>query len=121
MQPEIHEYFDNVAKKYNIHKHVRFQSQVESATWEDASGTWLVTIRDFQSSQLIHRRCKILISAVGALSVPKKCELPGVASFQGRVFHTAEWDHSFDWKNKEMVIIGTPSYIELQKNEIKII
>ncbi|KAH6898028.1 hypothetical protein B0T10DRAFT_525456 [Thelonectria olida] len=106
MQPEIHEYFDNVAKKYNVHKHVRFQSQVESATWEDASGTWLVTIRDFQSSQLIHRRCKILVSAVGALSVPKKCELPGAASFRGLMFHTAEWDHSFDWKDKEVVIIG---------------
>lgn len=106
MQPEIHDYFDGVAKKYDIHKHVQHLKVVESATWEDGSGTWLVTIRDLKSKQLFHRRCKILISAVGALSVPKKCDLPGVASFQGPIFHTAEWNHEFNWKDKEMVVIG---------------
>ncbi|KAI5465265.1 hypothetical protein BGZ63DRAFT_410936 [Mariannaea sp. PMI_226] len=106
MQPEIYQYFDNVAKKYDVHKHVRFRNVVEVAKWEEQSGTWLVAIKDVQTGKITERRCKILISAVGALSVPKSCDLPGADKFKGRVFHTAQWDHSFNWKNKELVIIG---------------
>jgi cation diffusion facilitator CzcD-associated flavoprotein CzcO len=40
------------------------------------------------------------------LSVPKKCDITGATSFTGKMFHTAEWDHSFDWKNKQVVVIG---------------
>ncbi|KAK7429123.1 hypothetical protein QQZ08_004338 [Neonectria magnoliae] len=106
MQPEIYDYFKGVAEKYNIDEHVRFQTVVESATWEENSGTWLVMICDLKTSQVTQRRCKILISAVGAISIPKMCDLPGASAFQGRMFHTAEWDHSFEWKNKDVVVIG---------------
>lgn len=106
MQPEIHAYFKQVARKYDIDNHVKFQSFVESAVWEDGSGTWLVTIRDLKTTRVTQRRCKILISAVGALSIPRKCGIPGASKFQGRLFHTAEWDHTFDWKSKNVVVIG---------------
>ncbi|KAH7162053.1 hypothetical protein B0J13DRAFT_463478 [Dactylonectria estremocensis] len=106
MQPEIHAYFKQVARKYDIDHHVKFQSVVESAIWEDDCGTWLVTIRDLKTTRVTQRRCKILISAVGALSTPKKCDIPGASEFQGRLFHTAEWDHSFDWKGKDLVVMG---------------
>ncbi|GAW13742.1 hypothetical protein ANO14919_031310 [Xylariales sp. No.14919] len=106
LQPEILEYFQDVSDKYSIEKHTRFESIVTSAHWEASSGTWVVSIKDLTTSQEFDRRCKILISAVGLLSQPKPCEVPGISSFQGRVFHTAEWDHSFDWKDKEIVVIG---------------
>lgn len=56
------------------------------------------------------KRCKILVSAVGALSTPKKCEIPGAEDFQGKLFHSAQWDHSFDWKNKNVVVVGMSNY-----------
>lgn len=106
MQSEIHEYFKSVANQYSILPHVRFQTVVESAYWDSTTGTWLVTILDLNTKKAVQRRCKILISAVGALSIPKSCNLPGSSNFTGRIFHTAEWDHSFDWKDKAVVIIG---------------
>ncbi|EXL41086.1 hypothetical protein FOCG_16469 [Fusarium oxysporum f. sp. radicis-lycopersici 26381] len=106
MQPEIQTYFNDVAKKYDIEGHVRLNSVVESAHWDESSGTWEVAIRDTKTSELIIRRSKVLISAVGALSIPKECDIPGAPDFEGRMFHTAKWDHSFDWKDKEVVIIG---------------
>ena len=42
----------------------------------------------------------------GSLSVPKECETPGASNFQGPLFHSAKWDHSFDWKNKDVVALG---------------
>ncbi|KIL83770.1 hypothetical protein FAVG1_13046 [Fusarium avenaceum] len=106
MQPEIQAYFDHVAKKYSIERQVTFNSVVESACWDEASGTWEVTIRNLKTLQVISRRSRVLISAVGALSIPKSCDIPGAVDFQGAMFHTARWDHSFNWRDKEVVVIG---------------
>lgn len=106
LQPEIDAYFKDVAAQYQIDKHVRVKAEVETARWDASTGTWSVTIQDLQTGQVSQRRCKVLVSAVGALSVPKKCDLPGASTFGGKMFHTAEWDHSFDWKDKEVVVIG---------------
>lgn len=107
LQPEILEYFENVAEEYDIGQHTRFQSIVTSANWEESSGTWLVSIKNLKTSETYSRRCKVLVSAVGILSQPNECDIPGKSSFQGRIFHTAEWDHSFDWKGKELVVVGS--------------
>ncbi|KAK5997662.1 FAD-binding monooxygenase ktnD [Cladobotryum mycophilum] len=106
LQPEILAYYKSVAAKYDIEKHARFNTIVEAAHWEESSGTWLVYVKDLKTLEKYQRRCKILVSAVGVLSVPNECDIKGASSFQGRLFHTARWDHSFDWKDKEIVIIG---------------
>ncbi|KAI0905325.1 putative monooxygenase [Ustulina deusta] len=106
LQPEILAYFENVAAKYDIGKHVKLRSVVQSAHWDGSSGTWLVSIKDLATSETYNRRCKILISAVGVLSIPNECQIPGASTFQGPLFHTARWDHSFEWKDKELVVIG---------------
>ncbi|KAI0429078.1 putative monooxygenase [Xylaria sp. FL1042] len=106
LQPEILEYFENVAEKYDIKRHTKFQSVVTSAYWDESSGTWLVSIKNLETSEVYGRRCKVLISAVGILSDPNPVSISGASSFQGPIFHTAEWDHSFDWKDKEVVVVG---------------
>ncbi|KAH7126912.1 hypothetical protein B0J11DRAFT_433542 [Dendryphion nanum] len=106
MQPEIQQYFRSVAEQYRIMKHVQFHSIVERAEWNDDSKIWTVTVLDLTTKTRTVRRAKILVSAVGALSVPKKCDTPGAENFKGHLFHSAEWDHSFDWKNKEVVVLG---------------
>jgi cation diffusion facilitator CzcD-associated flavoprotein CzcO len=113
LQPEILDYFKNVASKYNIEKHTIFHSIVASAHWEESSATWLVTIKNLKTSETYNRRCKILVSAVGVLSLPNECDIRGASSFQGPMFHTARWDHSLDWKDKELVVIGL-YYLGLQ-------
>ncbi|GKU04504.1 4-hydroxyacetophenone monooxygenase protein [Fusarium langsethiae] len=106
LQPEIEAYFKDVANKYGIERHVRLNSIVESARWDELTGVWEVAIRDIETSKVSSRRSKVLVSAVGALSIPKECDIPGASDFQGRLFHTAKWDHSFDWEDKDVVVIG---------------
>ncbi|KAJ4177691.1 hypothetical protein NW755_013691 [Fusarium falciforme] len=112
MQPEIHSYFKDVAAQYEIEKHVRLNSTVQSARWDEASGTWDVICLDAKTGKITTRHSKVLVSAVGALSIPKPCTIPGASSFTGRIFHTAQWDHSFDWKGKEVVMIAPAKYHE---------
>lgn len=106
MQPEIQAYFRTVADQYNIMPHVRFQSTVEEAVWDDESSTWLVTVKNQNTKETYTVRSKALVSAVGSLSVPNPCDIPGVDRFQGKLFHSAQWDNSFDWQDKEVVVVG---------------
>lgn len=106
LQPEIAAYCRTVADQYNIPRHVRFRSTVQEAAFNELSGTWLVTVLDQRSGRVYQRRARVLISAVGALSVPRDCEIPGVEKYHGRVFHSARWDHSFDWAGKDVVVVG---------------
>lgn len=106
MQPEIRDYFRKIADDYDIPSRVSFASQVQSARWDDTTATWIVEIEDLETHHRHLKRCKILISAIGALSLPKKCDLPGEHQFKGPLFHSAEWDHGFDWGGKNVVTIG---------------
>lgn len=106
MQPEIQQYFDNVAGSHGIIPHVRFHTELETADWERETASWVVQLKDGKTGRSYTRRSKILVSAVGSLSTPKGCDIPGVDSFKGRIFHSAKWDHTFDYKGKEIVCIG---------------
>ncbi|KAK0663726.1 Baeyer-Villiger monooxygenase [Lasiodiplodia hormozganensis] len=106
LQPEIHQYFSDLADSYQLRSHTRLQTTVERAIWDKTTGTWLVTLRAQQSKTTTTLRCKILISAVGSLSVPNDCDILGAEEFQGRIFHSAQWDHTFDYKDKDVVVVG---------------
>lgn len=110
-QPEIHAYFHSLALKHDILRHTRFHTAVDKAVWDEHTGTWAVSIRDERTGEVAVRRCKVLVSAVGSLSVPWECQIPGAERFAGRLFHSARWDREFEWKEKDVVIIGTlPSH-----------
>jgi cation diffusion facilitator CzcD-associated flavoprotein CzcO len=85
---------------------VRLHSAVVLAEYDPETATWKVVIEDQRTKRKFQKRCRILISAVGALSVPKKCDIPGTENFKGRLFHSAQWDHDFDYKNKEVICVG---------------
>lgn len=104
-QREIADYLLGVARKHDIHRHVRFRSTVQSAVFDEITGTWVVTYVD-ETGSLQQKRSRVLISAVGALSVPRECEIKGAERYQGKIFHSAKWDHSFDWAGKEVVVVG---------------
>ena len=107
MQPEIQAYFRSVAEKYRVVDHIRFHSILEKAVWNDLDNVWEATLLNLQTKERIVRRAKVLVSGVGSLSVPKTCDLPGVETYQGKLFHSAQWDHSFDWADKDVVVLGT--------------
>ncbi|KAL6712455.1 hypothetical protein ACN47E_000332 [Coniothyrium glycines] len=121
MRPEIQAYFRSVAEQYRIVEHVQFQSIVERAAWNDVENVWEVTVLNLRTKERKTRRSKILISGVGSLSVPKKCELPGVDEYKGKMFHSAQWDHTFDWKDKDIVVLGNgcsaTQFVPIMANE----
>ncbi|TGL61963.1 NAD(P)/FAD-dependent oxidoreductase [Leptospira ognonensis] len=99
---EIQAYFKKVSEKYKVTPKIRFGEAVISATYQQ--GKW--TIKSSKDTTLA---VDFVISATGILHHPAKPNIPGLASFKGACFHTAEWDHSIELKGKRIGVIGTGS------------
>lgn len=106
LQPEIITYFRSIAEKHDVPRRIIFRSIVHKAEFDERTGTWLVTILDQKTGEIYQKRARVLVSAVGALSVPKECEIKGAEKYRGTMFHSAKWDHGFDWTEKEVVVVG---------------
>jgi cation diffusion facilitator CzcD-associated flavoprotein CzcO len=48
-----------------------------------------------------------LVFGIGALSRPTYPDIPGLDRFQGKMFHSARWDHSYDLSGKTVAVVGT--------------
>jgi 4-hydroxyacetophenone monooxygenase len=104
-QPELQRYFQGVMDKYGIGPHVRWETEVLGAEWDEASATWSVRTRaaDGTEDVLVARA---VISAVGQLNRPNVPELPGADTFAGPAFHSARWDHDVDLEGRRVAMIG---------------
>lgn len=101
-QAEIHHYLDEVAVEFGIEPMIRYNSEVAAAEFDEDSGQWTVTTADGTVSV-----ADILILATGQLSRPKMPNVPGLNTFTGESFHSAEWNHDVDLTGKKVVVVGS--------------
>ncbi|KAL3705472.1 hypothetical protein TMatcc_009144 [Talaromyces marneffei ATCC 18224] len=106
LQREILDYFRDVAQKHDVVNHIEYESSVERAVWNETYGVWVSDVLDKKTGTIRKVRSRVVVSAVGALSIPRECEIEGADTFKGALFHSARWDHEFDWGEKEVVVIG---------------
>ena len=101
-QEEIWEYLRHCVRKYDLARHIRFHRKVSGAEFDERTGAWTVRIEGGESLQ-----ARALVLGNGALHVPALPDIPGRDSFEGRLFHSAEWDHGYDLAGKRVAVIGT--------------
>ncbi len=99
---ELKKYAEHVADKYDVRRHMRFGVVVESARWEEASSSWVVTTADGGTV-----RGRYLLTATGFLSQPRMPDIDGIDDFAGAVVHTTRWDDDVELEGKRVGIIGT--------------
>ena len=104
-QPELQAYFDSVMRRHGVAEHVRWETEVVRATWDDGAGTWCVQIRDHDGVEET-LTARAVISAVGQLNRPNLPAITGRDDFAGPAFHSARWDHSVDLTGKRVALIG---------------
>ncbi len=105
-QPELLKYFRGVAAKYDLKKHIRFETKVVSLTWDEARSIWRVGLRgkDGREERL---EANVVITAVGQLNKPRVPAIEGLGTFEGPAFHSAEWRHDVELSGKRVAVIGT--------------
>ncbi|HWF75610.1 MAG TPA: NAD(P)/FAD-dependent oxidoreductase, partial [Caulobacteraceae bacterium] len=79
-QPVLLAYFKGVADKHGLREHIRFETQVQEAVWDEAASMWRVRIKgkDGRTEALSARA---VVSAVGQLNQPRFPDVPGVGDF----------------------------------------
>jgi len=101
LQAEIWDYLRLCAEKFQLSQHLRYQHEVQSATWDDAAARWLIESSGGPFS------ADVVVAAVGPLSEPSLPAIPGLKGFPGPHFHSAAWDHSVDLTGKRVAVVGT--------------
>ena len=103
---EILRYIEYCADKYGVRDKIRFNTEVVAATWDEAAGLWQVLLRRADGGEETILANGI-ISGVGLLDRPRLPDINGLESFEGTMFHTARWDHNYDYRGKRVGVIGT--------------
>ena len=99
---ELKDYAEHCAEKYGVRDHLRLNTKVTGARFEEDADLWRITT---ETGEEITAR--FVIGATGVFSQPKLPDIPGVASFAGPSVHTARWDHSLELRDKRVGVIGT--------------
>jgi len=105
-QDVLYDYFRRMADKYGLREHIRFETTVSEARFDEKTSLWNVRIRD-KAGKEETLGANAIISAVGQLNQPKMPDIKGIETFKGPAFHTARWRHDVDLTGKRVAVIGT--------------
>ena len=100
--PEIFQYIQDVVQQFNLREYCQFNSEVVHTEYHEKECLWHVTLKDGRQLS-----CQYLIFASGPLHVPQIPHIKGIEKFQGKVFHSSQWDHQYDLNGKVVASIGT--------------
>jgi cyclohexanone monooxygenase len=104
-QPEILSYANHVADRFDLRRHIVFDTRVTAATFDEAAKRWSI-----ETDCGDRVRAKFCIMAVGCLSAPNRPNFRGLEDFRGPIYHTGEWPHQgVDFTGLRVGVIGTGS------------
>ena len=100
--PEIFEYIQQVTREYNLQQYCRFNCEVHSAKYDKNTCEWRLQLNNDTTLT-----AQYVIFASGPLHVPQIPKISGIEKFKGKIFHSSQWDHEYDLKDKNVASIGT--------------
>ncbi|MGY1965550.1 flavin-containing monooxygenase [Nocardia gipuzkoensis] len=103
-QRAILSYLRGIADRHGLRPHLRLDTAVAAATYCDDDGRWTITTHRGDTYRADH-----VVWAVGQLHRPRIPDIPGRSEFGGAAFHSARWDHSVEWAERDVAVIGTGS------------
>ncbi len=104
-QPEILEYANHVADRFDLRRDIQFETTVTSAAFDEVEKRW--TLKTDRGQTVSARFC---IMATGCLSTSRVPDFPGLDDYQGATYHTGTWPHEgVDFTGLKVGVIGTGS------------
>ncbi|MFE3060816.1 flavin-containing monooxygenase [Nocardia sp. NPDC059239] len=98
---EIRDYLQQVAADHDIVKHVRLNTELVDAAWDDVMRRWVCTT----TNGTFHAR--FLILATGVFETKTVPTIPGAERFTGEMFHSTDWPVDFDPTGRRIAVVGT--------------
>ena len=100
--PEIREYMEHVVDKFDLRRHMRFDTEVTAARWDDDARCWTVTTAAGEEWEF-----EVLIAGLGMFNDLNWPDIPGMDDFAGHTFHSARWDWDHSLAGERVAVIGS--------------
>jgi 4-hydroxyacetophenone monooxygenase len=105
LRDNLYQYFNDVLDGLGARDHVRFESEVVSAAYDEDAAMWTVSVRR-ADGQVEEHVANVVISGVGSLNQPRIPDLPGMGTFAGLQFHSNVWPENLDLTDKRVAVVG---------------
>ncbi|PGH26433.1 hypothetical protein AJ80_01931 [Polytolypa hystricis UAMH7299] len=106
---EIQGYFEGFAERHGCKEYMKLNEKVVEGKWDEENGIWNITLENQVTKGRWMDWAHIFINGTGILNTWKWPDIENLHSFNGPVMHSANWDHSVDFNNKTVAVIGTGS------------
>lgn len=101
----LHDYIEGRVNKANVRDWVRFSQAVKDVSFAD--GVFTVTVRDLVNKKTYSEVFDHVVVASGHFSTPNVPYFEGFDKFPGRVLHAHDFRDALEFKDKDLLIIGT--------------
>ncbi|MFE2288787.1 flavin-containing monooxygenase [Streptomyces sp. NPDC059443] len=98
---ELYAYLRDTADRFGVRPHIRFGHELVAARWDDGERHWKI-----ETSQGDYT-AQVLVTGTGYLSEAAVPDIKGLADFEGKVFHSSNWEHDHDLSGRRVAVIGT--------------
>lgn len=104
-QADIMAYANHVADRFDLKRHIDFETEVRAAHYDAADRCWHV-----ETSAGERVRAKNFIMATGCISTAQVPKFTGLADYKGQTYHTGAWPHeAVSFEGQNVAVIGTGS------------
>ena len=99
---EICSHIEDLVDDFDLRRRIQFGVEVDGLEFDEAEGTWTV-----KTTGRKRYTARTVVLASGPLPDHKLPDIRGVDSYEGKVIHSARWDHDYDFTGKRVAVIGT--------------
>lgn len=103
----LFDYIEGRVKKADVRKYIKFEHAVRRVAYNDDTGMFSVTVHDLPNDKEFTEEFDNVICATGHFSTPNVPYYEGFEKFGGRVLHAHDFRDALEFKDKDILIIGT--------------
>jgi monooxygenase len=107
--PSILSYLKETAAETGVDQHIRYGHKVLAASWSSESATWTVTAQRTDTGESVEIACRFLLMCSGYYDYENGYtpDFSGTEDFAGRIVHAQHWPEDLDYRDKNVIVIGS--------------
>lgn len=103
----LFDYIKGRVEKAGVRSMIRFNSAIRQVIYDETNGQFSVTVKDHQQDTCYTEQFDNVVVATGHFSTPNVPYFEGFEHFNGRVLHAHDFRDAMEFKDKNILIIGT--------------
>lgn len=106
---EILKYMGEVIEDKQLDQHIRYQHWIETASWSSEDQQWTISGVRKDTGETVQITANFLWMCQGYYkhSEGYTPDWPGMEKFKGQIVHPQTWPEDLDYKDKNVVVIGS--------------